>query len=78
MSLHPRYAPPVEGQPPSQLQPTIFDDSKQLEIDRILDSKLRYRKLHFLAQWAGYRHIYTSWEPAEYLENVERIVDEFH
>jgi len=78
VSLLDRYAPPVEGQPPSELQPTIVDDSEEWEVDRVLDSKLRYRMLHYLVQWAGYSHIRTSGEPAENLENAQEIVDDFH
>ena len=78
VSLLDRYAPPVEGQPPSEPQPMIVDDSEEWEVDRILDSKLRYRKLHYLIQWAGYSHIRMSWEPAENLENVQEMVDNFH
>jgi hypothetical protein len=80
VSLLDRYAPPVTGQPPSEPQPTIVEDAgeQEWEVERILDAKLRYRKLHYLVQWAGYRHIRTSWEPAENLENAQEMVDEFH
>jgi hypothetical protein len=54
------YAPPVEGQPPTEMQPTIVDNPNEWEVDRVLDSKLRYWKLHYLVQWAGYTHICTS------------------
>jgi hypothetical protein len=57
-----RYTPPVVGQPPSEPLPTIVDKSgeEEWEVDRILDSKWRYRKLHYLVQWAVYSHIRTS------------------
>jgi hypothetical protein len=75
-----RYTPPVVGQPPSEPQPTIVDEPRdeEWEVDRILDSKRRYRKLHYLVQWAGYSHVRTRWEPAENLENAQELVDEFH
>jgi hypothetical protein len=78
VSLLNPYAPPIEGQPPSELQPTIVNNSEEWEVDRVLDSKLRYRNLHFLVQWAGYSHTRTSWEPAENLENAQEMVDGFH
>ena len=78
VSLLDRYTPPTIGQPPSEPHPVIVDDSEEWEVDRILDSKRRYRKLHYLVQWAGYSHVRTSWEPAASLENTREIVKEFH
>jgi hypothetical protein len=78
VSLLDRYTPPTAGQPPSEPQPTVVDDSDEWEVDRILDSKRRYRKLHYLVQWAGYSYVRTSWEPAENLGNAQELVDEFH
>jgi hypothetical protein len=56
----------------------IANKSEEWEVERILDSKQRYRKLHYLVQWAGYSHIRTSWEPFENLENAREPIDEFH
>jgi hypothetical protein len=63
-----RYTPPTIGQPSSEPHPVIVDDSEEWEVDQILDSKRRYWKLHYLVQWAGYRHARTSWEPVANLE----------
>jgi hypothetical protein len=79
VSLLDRYSPAIIGQPSSEPQPTIVDDSGyEWEIERILDSTQRYRKLHYLVQWAGYNYVRTSWEPAENLENAQELVNEFH
>jgi hypothetical protein len=78
VSLLDRYTPPTAGQPPSEPQPTVVDDSDEWEVDRILDSKRRYRKPHYLVQWAGYSYVRTSWEPAENLGNAQELVEEFH
>jgi hypothetical protein len=72
------FTPPTPGQLPSEPQPTIVDDSEEWEVDRILDSKRRYRKLHYLVQWAGYSYVRTSWEPAENPGNGQQLVNEFH
>jgi len=71
---------PVVGQLASELQLTIVDEpgDEEWEVDRILDSRQRYRKLHYLVQWAGYSHTSTSWKPAGTLENAQELVDEFH
>jgi hypothetical protein len=75
-----RYTPPVVGQPLSEQLPTIVDESggEKWQVDGIIDSKLRYRKLHYLIQWAGYNHIRTSLEPADNLEHAQELVNEFH
>jgi hypothetical protein len=72
------YTPPVVGQPSSEPHPVIVEDSEEWEVERILDSKQLYRKLHYLVRWAGYSHIRTSWEPFENLENARELIDEFH
>jgi len=78
VSLLDRYTPPTAGQPPSEPQPTVVDDSDEWEVDRILNSKRRYWKLHHLVQWAGYSYVPTSRQHAEILENAQELVVEFH
>jgi hypothetical protein len=79
-SLLDRYIPPVAGQPVSEPYSVVVDDSaeEQWEIEQLLESKLCYRKLHYLVQWAGYNYLCTSLEPAEYVGNAQELVDEFH
>ena len=51
VSLLDRYMPPVKGQHVAEPQPTIVGDvNKQYEVERILDSKRRYRKLYYHVQ----------------------------
>jgi hypothetical protein len=78
VSLLEQYTPPTIGQPPSEPHHVIVDDSEEWEVDRILESKRRYRKLHYLVQWAGYSHVRTSWEPAANLDNTRELVEESH
>jgi hypothetical protein len=81
VSLLDRYAEPVPGQQPSEPQPAISaedSDEEKWEVERILDSRKRYRKLSYLVQWAGYNYVRTSWEPAENLENAAELLEEFH
>ena len=80
VSLLDRYIPPAAGQTPAEPDPVIVDDASEAEweVERILDSRMRYRKLQYLVQWAGYDYIRTSWEPAEYLANSPELITEFH
>jgi len=52
-----QYTLPVVGQPSSEPHPVIVDDGEEWEVEQILDSKQRYRKLHYLIQWARYNHV---------------------
>jgi hypothetical protein len=72
------YTPPVVGQPSSESHPEIVNDSEEWQVERILDSEHRYRKLYYLIQWAEFNHIHTSWERLENLENTRALIDEFH
>ena len=81
VSLLDRYTPPIEGQHPSEPQPMIVADDAdecEYEVERILDSKMRYRKLYYHVQWAGYNYLRTTWEPAANFENPQQLLDEFH
>jgi hypothetical protein len=75
-----QYAPAVVWQPSSEPPLMTLDESREQEWEgkRILDTKLHYHKLHYLGQRAGYNHVHTSCEPAEYLENAQKLVDDLH
>jgi hypothetical protein len=71
------YTPPVIGQPSSEPHPVIVDDLGEWAVQWILDTKLHYRRLHYLIQRAGYNNIRTSWELLEILENACESIDKF-
>jgi hypothetical protein len=53
VSLLDRYSPPIMCPLSSETEPTIVDDSgNEWEVEQILVSQRRYRKLHYLVQWA--------------------------
>jgi hypothetical protein len=78
VSLLDRYTPPTASQPASEPQPMVVDDSDEWEVYCILESKRCDRKLHYLVQCVGYSYVRTSWEWAENVWNVPKVVDEFH
>jgi len=45
-SLLDAYISPTAGQSPSEVQPMVVEDTDEWEVDRILDCKQHYRKLH--------------------------------
>jgi len=79
VSLLDKYSPPVTGQLPEEPLPILANDgNEEWEVERILDSRRRYRKIQYLVQWAGYAYIRVSWEPAKNLENCAELVAQFH
>ena len=44
--------------------PTEVDGLPEFEVNKILDSKFRRRKLFYLVDWVGYTHSEQTWEPA--------------
>ena len=81
VSLLDKYRPPTAGQTPPEPDPVIADDAAaepEWEVERIVDSRIRHRKLQYLVQWAAYDYIRTSWEPAYYVANSPRHTAEFH
>jgi len=78
VSLLDHYTPPVRGQSSSEPHPVIVRETEEWEVDRILDSRQCYRKLHHLMQWASDNHMCRRWEPAEHLQNTQDLVNVFH
>ena len=57
VSLLDKYRTPTAGQTPLEPDPVIADDADaepEWEVERIVHSRISYRKLQYLVQWAGY------------------------
>ena len=57
---------PVPGhhlRPPPLLE--IVDREEEFIVEKILDSRVINRKLHYLVKWEGYGIEHNSWEPAD-------------
>jgi hypothetical protein len=42
--------------------PTLVDGEEEYEVEAILDSRMRYNRLEYLAKWKGYDKSYNQWE----------------
>ena len=58
--------------------PTQVDGLPEFEVNKILDSKFRRRKLFYLVDWVGYNHSEQTWEPVANLAHATVAVQEFH
>jgi Chromo (CHRromatin Organisation MOdifier) domain len=62
IKLMPVLTHPIEGQhrrPPPP--PEIVGGEERYEIEEVIDSRLRHRKLEYLVRWKGYGHGENSW-----------------
>jgi len=81
ISLLRRWTPdPIAERPkPHHPPPDIAADGHvEYEVEVILDSRIRYRKLQYLVKWKGYGPEENSWQPVENLIHSPELIDEFH
>jgi Chromo (CHRromatin Organisation MOdifier) domain len=71
VKLMPVPTDPIEGQrsPP----PEIVGGEERYEIEEVIDSRLRYRRLEYLVRWKGYRHKENLWIMERNLEAPDLI-----
>jgi hypothetical protein len=58
--------------------PETVDGHLEYEVERVMDSKIRYRKLWYQVSWKGYDSSHDSWEPVANLTNARSAIEEFH
>ena len=61
--------------PPLAIQ---VDGFPEFEVQSILDSRFRRKKLHYFVDWVGYDISERSWEPVDNLSNAMSAIDTFH
>src|SRR5260221_6359894 len=65
---------------PPTLHPNLvlIDGSEEYEVESIVDSKYRYRYLHYLVKFKGWPDSDNEWLPANHLANAPDIMQDFH
>ena len=61
--------------PPLALQ---VDGVEEFEVNSILESRIRRRKLQYYVDWVGYDVSDRLWEPAVVLTNATDAIQDFH
>jgi hypothetical protein len=64
-----RTAPPPE--------PVLVDGLEEFEVEKILDSRMRYNRLEYLVKWKGYDTGHNGWEPHYHLHAPDEVA-QFH
>lgn len=55
----------------------IVNNEPEYEIEKILDSKIKYRKKYYLIKWKGYADHENSWIPITSMENSKELIEEY-
>ena len=70
----------MEGQNPYQLGLVHMTENRdnKWEVDHIVDSCLKNKKLEYLIHWKGYDNLDHMWEPKSNLRNTKDAIHDFH
>ena len=69
-SLLDHYTPQVRGQPSSEPNLLIVNETEEWEVDHILSCRGHSLKVNFLIQLASYNPIAMRWESADHIDNA--------
>ena len=72
------YKPPVAGQSSVPPEPIDVEGTPECEVEEILNSRLKRRKLEYLVKWSGYTDDYNTWEPEANCANSPEIISDFY
>ena len=76
--LEPHVANTFPGRVVEVPLPIQVDGLPEFEVNSILDSRFRRRKLQYFVDWVGYYESERSWEPADNLSHAALAVQQFH
>uniref|UniRef100_A0A8C5PTG3 Uncharacterized protein n=1 Tax=Leptobrachium leishanense TaxID=445787 RepID=A0A8C5PTG3_9ANUR len=75
--LHPSNPDPFPGRTPSRPGPVVAVSEDEYEVQEILDSRFRRRRLEYLVHWTGYGPEEDSWVSAADVHAPD-LVEAFH
>ena len=74
------YRDRLPGQPVSAPGPSIVteDRDKEYEVEYVVDSQYKGKRLEYLVHWKGWSKTDRTWEPVSNLGNADGTVRDFH
>ena len=87
MKIHPvfhvglleRFHPnDIPGRVQDPSPPVTIDNHDEYEVEEVLDSRIRRRKLQYYVHWKNWPISERTWEPPDNLANAQALVDDFH
>ena len=78
--LYPWRGNHINREIPVPPQPIYLEeeDEAEYEVEEVLDSRIRWKRMEYLVKWKGYDASHNSWEPAPNLEHAPKAVQHFH
>ena len=76
--LEPHVANTFPGRIVPSPLPEIVDSFEEFEVHKILDSRIRRRRIQLLMDWVGYDASERRWEPLSNLANAQSAIASFH
>lgn len=78
--LTPYHPPEFSSQekPPPPPPIEMPEGHKEYEVEEILSSRCRRKKIEYLVSWKGYPNEETSWQPSRNLANAKEEIVKFH
>lgn len=76
--LEPFVEDTIPGRTPKELPPVIINDHEEYEVEYIVDSRIKRRKLEYLVHWRNYSIMDRTWEPMDNLTHCQKLIDKFH
>jgi hypothetical protein len=74
--LEPYHANEIKGRILPPPAPVEIEGEDEYEVESILDSRIRYRKLQYLVKWVGYDDL--DWHPHSDITHCAELLEEFH
>ena len=74
------YRECLEGQPTFKPGPMQVTEDREIEfeVESIIDSRWKGRRLEYLVHWKGYSDEDRTWEPNGNLANASEAIKDFH
>ena len=74
------YKECLEGQPTFKPSPVQVTEDREIEfeVESIIDSQWKGRRLEYLVHWKGYSEEDRTWEPKSNLTNASEAIKDFH
>ena len=76
--LIPYHVDDIAGRNPPKPQAIEVDGIPEFEVEEILDSRVRYRRVQYLIKWVGYSDAENTWEPARNVAHAQKLLKKFH
>jgi hypothetical protein len=78
--LEPHTSSDIPGRTQSPPPAVEIEDEEEWEVEEVLDSRVRRKKLQYLVRWTGFTDDTErqTWQTADEVGNASELVDEFH